>query len=182
MIIVAALPNGITGRTCSSRHEWQRLDKTESPKTKLLRGSFEPLGSEIDVKFSHVRSLASGLGQWQVAMSGEVWNHVMSCVLKALKGTHSNTSSNSIQDFRKENMTVTQIAAHHDTTSGCPRMPTSCQPKVTTGAMLFEQVGGRTNCHHLRNSKVRGKEQTQSARAVSIQTHLSLNISASCEV
>ena len=84
------------------------------PKTKLLRGSFEPFGSENDVKFSHARSLAWGLGQWQVAMSGEVWNHVMSCVLKALKGTHSNTSSNSIQDFRKENMT--QISAQHDTT------------------------------------------------------------------
>ena len=162
----------------SVSHEWQAKPaavhisgnastklKRRCPKTKL-RGSFEPFGSEIDVKFSHVRSLASGLGQWQVAMSGEVRNHVMSCVLKALEGTHSNTSSNSIQDFRKENMTVTQIAAHHDTTSGCPRMPTSCQPKVTTGAMLFEQVGGRTNCHHLRNSKVRGKEQTQSARAV----------------
>ena len=35
----------------------------------------------------------------------------------------------------------------------------------------------RTHCHHhLRNSKVRRNEQSQSATAISIQTHLSLNI------
>ena len=35
----------------------------------------------------------------------------------------------------------------------------------------------RTHCHHhLRNSKVRTNEQSQSATAISIQTHLSLNI------
>ena len=35
----------------------------------------------------------------------------------------------------------------------------------------------RTHCHHhLRNSKVRRNEQSQSATSISIQTHLSLNI------
>ena len=118
------------------------------------------------------------LGQWQATCQVRYSINPCDESLDGFEGysmVFAHTSSNSIQDFKNENMT--QIA-QHDMTCGCLLQPTSGQPKVTTGAMFSEKMCGRTNCrrHHLKNGKVGGKEQTQSAIAISIQTYLRLNI------